>query len=130
MLQVHAEVTHALDARLQRDHDLSIAAYEVLMFLEDAPDRRLRMSEIAERVLLTRSGCTRLIDRLTDAGAISRCTAECDGRGLYATLTDTGLEKLLAARVSFRETLHEVFLDRLTDADQRALAEIWTRFPS
>ena len=58
MLEVHARVTQQLDAEMQAEHELSLSAYEVLMFLADAPEHRMRMSEIAERVLLSRSGCT------------------------------------------------------------------------
>jgi DNA-binding MarR family transcriptional regulator len=65
MLQVHAQVTQALDAQMRSEHGLSVSSYEVLMFLADAPGRRMRMSEIAERVLLSRSGLTRLADRAT-----------------------------------------------------------------
>ena len=68
VLEIHARVTQQLDAQMRSDHGLSLSAYEVLMFLADAPDHRLRMSEIADRVLLSRSGCTRLVDRLVDQG--------------------------------------------------------------
>ena len=75
VLEVHARVTQQLDAQMQSEHGLSLSAYEVLMFLADAPEHRLRMSEIADRVLLSRSGCTRLVDRLVDQGYVTRCTA-------------------------------------------------------
>ena len=82
LLQVHARVTRQLDAQMHAEHDLSISAYEVLMFLADAPDRRMRMSDIADRVLLSRSGCTRLVDRLAKLGYVARCADDTDGRGL------------------------------------------------
>lgn len=62
MLQVHAAVTQALDAQMHAEHGLPVSSSEVLMFLGDAPDRRMRMSDIADRVLLSRSGLTRLAD--------------------------------------------------------------------
>src|SRR5215213_9112902 len=80
MLQVHARVTQALDSQMRAEHGVSVSAYEVLMFLGDADGNRLRMSEIADRVLLSRSGLTRLIDRLADLGYVERCAAEDDGR--------------------------------------------------
>src|SRR3954463_11218853 len=89
MLEVHARVTHQLDAQMQADHGLSVSAYEVLMFLADAPEHRMRMADIARCVLLSRSGCTRLVDRLVELGYVSRCAADNNGRGLYAQLTDT-----------------------------------------
>src|SRR3954452_12078381 len=92
-LQVHAEVTQALDAQMRSEHGLPVSSYEVLMFLADARDRRLRMAEIADRVLLSRSGLTRLVDRLVSQGYVTRCAAGDDGRGAFAELTDSGLEK-------------------------------------
>ena len=128
MLEAHARVTQQLDAQMQREHGLSVSAYEVLMFLADAPARRLRMSEIARRVLLSRSGCTRLVDRLAELGYVTRAAANGDGRGLYAQLTEAGLRKLTAARVTHHEGLRRFFLDQLTTTDQVVLGDIWRRF--
>ena len=85
-----------LDAQMRAEHGLPVSSYEVLMFLADAPGRRLRMAEIADRVLLSRSGLTRLVDRLVELGYVTRCAVEGDGRGTYAELTDAGLDKLEA----------------------------------
>jgi DNA-binding MarR family transcriptional regulator len=128
MLEVHARVTQQLDAQMHAEHGLSVSAYEVLMFLADAPEHRLRMSDIAQRVLLSRSGCTRLVDRLVDLGYATRCAATTDGRGLYAELTDAGLEKTRAARATHREGVRRFFLEHLTTTDQIALGDIWNRF--
>src|ERR1700741_2060994 len=103
VLQVHACVTQQLDAQMHAEHGLSFSAYEVLMFLADAPEHRMRMSNIADRVLLSRSGCTRLVDRLVRQGYVTRCAADDDGRGLYAQLTDAGAEKAAAARRTHHE---------------------------
>jgi DNA-binding MarR family transcriptional regulator len=127
VLEIHARVTQQLDAQMQSEHGLSLSAYEVLMFLADAPEHRLRMSEIADRVLLSRSGCTRLVDRLADQGYVTRCAAGCDGRGLYAQLTDAGVAKITAARVTHHEGIRRLFLDRLTATDQVVLGDIWAR---
>lgn len=127
MLQVHARVTQALDTQMRAEHGLAVSQYEVLMFLADAPDRKLRMSEIADRVLLSRSGLTRLIDRLVQLGYVTRCAAENDGRGAFAELTDTGLEKLRAARRTHREGVRQFFLDRLSTTDTVVLGDIWSR---
>jgi len=128
MLEAHARVTQQLDAQMRAEHGVSVSAYEVLMFLADAPEHRLRMSDIAERVLLSRSGCTRLVDRLAELGYVTRSAALSDGRGLYARLTDAGLKKIQAARVTHHEGIRRFFLDRLTTTDQIALGDIWTRF--
>lgn len=128
MLEVHARVTQQLDAQMRTEHGLSVSAYEVLMFLADAPNGRMRMSDIADRVLLSRSGCTRLVDRLVEQGYVTRCAAGSDGRGLFATLTATGVEKVQAARRTHHEGVRRFFLDHLTATDQIALGDIWSRF--
>ena len=83
---------------------------------------------LADRVLLSRSGCTRLVDRLARQGYVTRCAATTDGRGLNAQLTDAGLEKIKAARTTHREGIRRYFLDRLTTTDQIVLGDIWARF--
>jgi DNA-binding MarR family transcriptional regulator len=128
MLEVHARVTQELDAQMQATHGLSVSAYEVLMFLADAPQHRMRMSDIADRVLLSRSGCTRLVDRLVKHGYVTRCLADSDGRGLFAALSPSGLEKVHAARHTHRAGVRRFFLQHLTPTDQIALGDIWSRF--
>ncbi len=128
MLEAHARVTQQLDAQMHSEHGLSVSAYEVLMFLADAPDHRMRMSEIAEHVLLSRSGCTRLVDRLVELGYVARSADTSDGRGLYAELTAAGLHQARAARRSHLEGVRRFFLSHLTATDQIALGDIWTRF--
>ena len=128
ILEVHARMTQALDAEMRTAHGLSVSAYEVLMFLADAPDKRLRMSEIAERVLLSRSGLTRLVDRLCQRQLLSRSAAETDGRGLYAQLTPKGEATLRAARRTHLRGVRQHFLQPLTATDVIVLGDIWTRF--
>jgi DNA-binding MarR family transcriptional regulator len=98
------------------------------MFLRDAPGHRMRMSEIADGVLLTRSGCTRLVDRLATRGYVIRATADSDGRGLYAEITPEGLAVARAARRTHLAGVRREFLDRLRGEDERRLGEIWARF--
>ncbi len=128
MLQAHAQVFQQLDAQMHAEHGLSVPAYEVLMFLADAPDQRLRMSEIADRVLLSRSGCTRLVDRLVDLGYVTRAADCTDGRGLYAALTEQGSQKFAAARATHHAGVRRFFLDHLTTTDQLVLGDVWGRF--
>jgi DNA-binding MarR family transcriptional regulator len=130
MLVAHARVLQQLDAQMHAAHGLSLSAYEVLMFLDDAPEHRMRMSELAHQVLLSRSGCTRLVDRLVEQGYVTRCAADCDGRGLYAQLTPAGVAKIGPARATHHEGIRRFFLDRLTATDQIALGDIWSRFHS
>ena len=128
MLRARARVTHQLDVQMQAEHGISVSAYEVLMFLLDAPAGRMRMSEIAARVLLSRSGCTRLVDRLVELGYVTRCAAPDDGRGLFAELTQAGLAKARDARRTHHDGVRAFFLDHLTVADQLALGDVWARF--
>ena len=130
MLEVHAGVTRALDDEMRSEHGLPVSSYEVLMFLAAAPGHRLRMAEIADRVLLSRSGLTRLIDRLVELGYVTRCSVETDGRGAYAELTDAGQAKFRSAAQTHRGGIRRHFLDRLTAGDQAALGDIWKRLRS
>ena len=125
MLQVHAAMTSSLDRQMHAEHGLSVSAYEVLMFLADAPERRLRMAEIADRVLPSRSGLTRLVDRLVALGLVRRNACADDGRGSFAELTEAGQAKFAAARRTHLAGVREFFLDRLSDEQQRALGDAW-----
>ena len=127
MLEVHAAVTQQLDADMRAEHGLPLSSYEVLMFLADADGHRMRMADIADRALVSRSGLTRLIDRLAGLGFVERSSCPEDGRGAYAELTDAGLLKLEAARRTHLDGVRRLFLDRLSAGDQRALADAWNR---
>ncbi len=127
MLRVHSALTKALDAQLEAEHGLPLSSYEVLVFLAAAPDRKMRMSELAESILLSRSGLTRLVDRLEREGLIARQTCAQDARGSFAALTDAGAEKLAAARRTHLAGVRALFLDHLTEDEQERLGELWAR---
>src|SRR5215213_3957792 len=97
-LRVHSAVAKRLDAQLESAHDLPLSSYEVLITLQSAPARRLRMAELADRVLLSRSGMTRLVDRLERDGLLARDTCAADARGCFAVLTEAGDDLLARAR--------------------------------
>jgi DNA-binding MarR family transcriptional regulator len=123
-LRAHASITRALEADLLAEQDLPLASYDVLVQLAEAPDRRLRMTELADAVLLSRSGVTRLVDRLEKGGLVARCPVESDGRGVAARLTDAGLARLrTASRTHLRGVAHH-FVNRLDEADLRMLERI------
>ena len=90
MLRVHATLTKALDAELEAEHGLPLSSYEVLLHLDDADGQRMRMSDLAATVILSRSGLTRLVDRLEREGLIARESCPSDARGSFATLTAAG----------------------------------------
>ena len=125
-LRAHAGITRALEAELEADQQLSLAAYDVLVQLAEAPERRLRMTELADAVLLSRSGVTRLVDRMERAGLVSRCPVEGDGRGVAARLTDEGLSRLRSAARTHLSGVLRHFVARL-DADDLAALERITR---
>jgi DNA-binding MarR family transcriptional regulator len=127
LLRVHAALVKALDAELVEAHGLPLSSYEVLINLEAAPGRRRRMAELADGVLLSRSGMTRLVDRLERDGLLVRDNCVDDGRGCYAVLTDAGEEMLTRARATHLEGVRDRFLRHFTPAQLRALAAGWDR---
>jgi DNA-binding MarR family transcriptional regulator len=126
-LFVHAAVLRELDRRLEEEHGLSVRWYDVLATLDEAPERRLRMSELAQNVVLSPSRLTRLVDRLERDGLVERVADERDARGAYAALTPLGLRRLREARRTHHEVVRGRFLDRLSASEQDALARCWRR---
>ena len=124
-LRAHSELTQRLDAELRAEHDLPLSSYEVLLFLNDAPDGSLRMSQLADRVLLSRSGLTRLVDRLQKRGLVARADSPDDGRGCLALITDGGRELFATARHTHLAGVRRLFLERLSAAQRRQLAGAW-----
>lgn len=127
LLRVHASLVKRLDAELESAHGLSLTTYEVLLYLNDSPEGQLRMHDLASSVLLSRSGLTRLADRLERLGFIERKACESDARGSFAVITDAGREKLAAARVTHLDGVRRHFLSHLSDAEQDALGDVWER---
>jgi len=126
-LRAHARVVRELERELQAEQDLALTDYDVLVQLAGADDRRLRMSELADRLLLSRSGVTRLVDRLVADGLVERATCESDRRGQWAALTGTGLERLRAATPTHLRGVATHFLDRIGDDDLAELERMLDR---
>ena len=120
-LHAHARLTRRLDDELRAAHNLSLAEYDALVQLAQAPGRRLRMSVLADRVLLSRSGITRLVDRLVADGMVERSTCATDARGAEASLTRAGLERLRAASTTHLEGVRRYFLDSIDATDRQAI---------
>jgi DNA-binding MarR family transcriptional regulator len=127
LLRVHTALVKALDAELSEEHDLPLTSYEVLITLESAPKRKRRMAELADSVLLSRSGMTRLVDRLEREGLLVRDTCTDDGRGCYAVLTEKGAELLERARPTHLGGVRERFLAHFSEHELRGFAEAWER---
>ena len=125
MLRAHRDLVVSLDAQLEREHSLPLSSYEVLMVLADSPDGRARMGELADQLLLSRSGLTRLVDRLVRQGWVERTPCEDDARGLYAAITRSGRAKLKKARPAHLDGVRAGFLSKLSDSDLDALSRAW-----
>lgn len=126
-LRVHSALTKALDAELVAAHGLSLSSYEVLLFLADSPEGHVRMSDLADSVLLSRSGLTRLVDRLERDGLVRRESCPSDLRGFNALITDEGRKLFAAARRTHLAGVRERFLERFTGEELRTLAGFWER---
>lgn len=126
-LRSYTALTKALDAQLEAEHDLPLTSYEVLFHVADTDGARVRMCDLASTVLLSRSGLTRLVDRLERDGLIARESCVDDARGQYAVLTDAGREKLEAARVTHRAGIRTLFLDHFTPDELALLGDAWDR---
>ncbi|TMR07301.1 MarR family transcriptional regulator [Actinomadura soli] len=124
MLRAQALISRRLQADLLDRHALALGSYEVLMHLGEAPAGRLRMNDLADRVLLSRSGLTRLVDRLQSEGLVVRQSCTSDARGLYAVLTAAGRARLAEATPTYRQGVRDHMLSRLDEPDLRTLGAL------
>jgi DNA-binding MarR family transcriptional regulator len=123
-LQAHARITRRLDEELRAEHDLSLAEYDALLTIADAPERRIRMRQLADRVILSKSGVTRLIDRLVLDGLVQRDACLSDARGAEAVLTPAGLDRLRRASRTHLRGVDEHFLAALDPGDLAAIQRV------
>jgi len=127
MLRAHAELVRELDAELAREHDMPLSSYEVLLFLNDSEDGRMRMSELADSALLSRSGLTRLVDRLERQGLLTRERCESDARGWFAEITPEGRRAFGAARKTHLDGVRRAFLSHFSRDELRTLGGLWQK---
>ena len=120
-IQTHARLLHRLDEELQAAHGLSLAEYDALLQLVNAPEHRLRMSALADRVLLSRSGITRLVDRLVADGMVERSACPTDARGSMAAITAQGVSRLRSASRTHLDGVRRYFLDVVSDEEQTVI---------
>lgn len=126
-LTAHATLTRALEAELVAAHDLPLASYDVLVQLAEAPQRRLRMTDLAARVLLSRSGLTRLVDRLERDGLVRREACPSDARGTLAVLTTDGLCRLRDAAPTHLRGVAEHVAAKLSPSEVEQLTVLLSR---
>ncbi len=116
----------ALDLDLDA-HELSMADYEILAQLSDAPERSMRMSELADVAMLSRSRLSHRMKVMEKAGWVKRIACEDDKRGYFAVMTPKGWKAIVAAAPDHVESVRNRFVDHLTKSDQSAIAEIFER---
>lgn len=116
-LHAHARVARRLDEDLRAGHAISLQEYEALLHLAEAPGRRLRMGRLADSLLLSKSGVTRLIDRLVDDGLVERTSCSSDARGAEASLTGSGLARLRAAAPTHLAGVRDHFYAAIDSTD-------------
>ncbi|WP_375496612.1 MarR family winged helix-turn-helix transcriptional regulator [uncultured Jatrophihabitans sp.] len=126
-LLAHASLMRTLEGELQAAQSMPLAWYDVLLHLVEAPDRRLRMAELADQLLMSRSGLTRMVDRLQTAGWVRREPAPGDARGMYTVLTRAGFDALRAAAPVHLAGVRDHFLVNFTDDELRELGAFMER---
>ncbi len=123
-LRAHAGITRQLEHELAAQHMLPLPSYDVLLQLAESPQRRLRMTDLAERVLLSRSGLTRLVDRLSAEGLVAREACPDDARGTFTVITEAGLAKLREAAPTHLHGIEEHVTSRLSPVELDALGRL------
>ena len=127
LMMLNRTVVQALDAELHRRHGLVVTEFDVLITLFNAPDRRLRMSALADRVLLSPAGTTHLVTRLERDGMVRREVDPTDGRKWFTVLTPEGDRTLRAARRTHNDVLRHTLLSATSVSERRTLQRVWQR---
>jgi DNA-binding MarR family transcriptional regulator len=127
LLRAHGCLAKRLDAELERAHGLPMTSYQVLDHLQEAQGGRMRMCDLAEQAQLSRSGLTRMVDRLEREGLLERCSCDHDARGSYACLTVSGRERVEEAHITHLAVVREHFLSCFSESELSLLADMWER---
>ena len=127
LIRGHAGLTRRMDSALRELHGLNLNEYEVLLQLRNADQRRLRRVDLAERLLITQGGVTRLLAGLERQGLVRRQSCEEDARVVYACLTEAGARKLASARATHLDHVKRLFSDRFSELELDRLAELLAR---
>lgn len=127
LLQVHAALVPRLDRRLRQHAALPLGWYDVLLELQAAPDRQLTMTQLAERVVLSRTRVSRVVDEMAAEGYVRRETNSRDARSAFTVLTDSGLSKFREAAPIYLDGIKQEFAAGLSDRDLRTMLDVLTR---
>ena len=126
-LRAHQQVAEALNKSLMDERGISLSWYDVLLQLSTATDGRLRLQDLADKVLYSRSGLTRLIDRMEKAGLVMRQPCSHDKRGTWAVMTDKGWHEFRRAAPTHLRGIESEFFSRLTDEEARSVGKAMRR---
>jgi DNA-binding MarR family transcriptional regulator len=126
-LTLHRRIVDAIDRDLQRSGRLPLTSYDVLIELYEAPERRLRMAELARRVVLSRSGLTRLVDRLESEELLTRDRVGGDRRGAYAVLTEAGVDAMRGAWPVYAHGIKRYFAAALREGEANTLEALLSK---
>ena len=127
LLVAHSRLVPAVEADLRAAGQVPLSWYDVLLELNAAPDRRLRMSELGQRAVLSRTRVSRVVDELAAAGLAERQPDQADGRSSFAVLTAQGRDALRRAWPVYRQAIHRHLAARLTDEQCCELAALLGR---
>lgn len=122
LLRTHAAVLRELERDLERAQGMPLTWYDVLLELNSAPERRLRMQDLGERAVVSRSRVSRIVDELARAGLVVREQDPADRRGSWAVLTPAGRERLRAAAPGYLDGIAKHFADHLTQEERDTIA--------
>jgi len=125
-LRTHARLLRHLDRQLTHEQGFATSSYEVLLRLAEAPGGTMRMKDIADSLLLSRSGLSRVVDELERKGYVARQACPSDARGTEAVITRSGRSAFRKAQNSHLRSVRAEFLDKLSNQQLRQLAEVWT----
>ena len=126
-LRAHRQLMVEMASQLDAEHQLDISEYEVLLHLNEHPEKRIAMTELADLVLLTPSGVTRLVDRLVKRGLVERRPCPQDARRQHAVLTRAGRLMFVKAGRVHLSGIRALYLSKLTTAEQEMMAEVWDK---
>jgi DNA-binding MarR family transcriptional regulator len=129
LLRAHAMTTRAMNAELLAEHGLTINDFECLLHLSRAEEGRMRRVDLAENLLLTASGVTRLLDGLETQGLVKRASCDSDRRVVYAVITDEGLDRLRRASESHIASVTSLFQERFAEDELARFGELLSRLP-
>lgn len=124
LLTAHALLVRRLEEELREETGMSLPEYSALLQLAEAPERRKRMAELADGMIVTRGGVTRLVERLEADGLVKRGPCASDGRGTEAILTEAGLQRLRAASKTHLRGIDDYYLERVSGEDQQTIERV------